>query len=115
MLVTMLPFATDLFGELYRLTAPVTLLSGIMLLTSLSFVAKRLYAYHAGLSHRGALSGDKMAVAMRHSMLAPTLYTLAVAASLFSSVAALAIQVTVVILFAWRSPRLARESVKAEA
>lgn len=115
MFITMLPFATGLVGELYALTAPVTLMSCIMLLTSLSFVAMRFYAYRGGLSHRGRLSRGEMAAAMSHSALAPLLYAVAVAASLVSSPAALAIQFVVVILFVWRSPRLSQESVEPES
>ena len=109
LLITTLPFATGLVGALPALTAPVTLMSGIMLLTSLSFVAMRFHAYRAGLSHRGPLAGGQMAAAMRRSVLAPAMYSVAIVASLISSSAALAIQFAVVLIFAWQSPRLRRE------
>ncbi len=106
--ITMLPFATGMVGELYTLTAPVTIMSSIMLLTSLSFVAMRLYAYRAGHSHRGQLAPGEMTLAMHQSALAPGLYAASVAASFLSSIAALALQFLVVAIFAWRSPRLPR-------
>lgn len=102
--ITLIPFPTGLVGEYPDLKAPLALLSGAMMLASLSFAMMRLYAtVHARLL-KEHISSRQMRASMAQSAIAPVLYAIATALSFVWSPGAIAIQVLVLLLFFLRSP-----------
>jgi uncharacterized membrane protein len=101
--ITLVPFPTGLVGQYPGFTAPLALLSGVMLLTSLSFAGMRFYASFRGRLLRDELSEGEARTAMLQSAVAPVLYALAVGLSFLWPPGAMAIQVLVLALFFLRS------------
>jgi uncharacterized membrane protein len=101
--ITLVPFPTGLVGLYPGFTAPLALLSGVMLLTSLSFAAMRFYASFHGRLLRDELSEGEARTAMLQSAVAPVLYALAVGLSFLWPPGAMGIQILVLALFFLRS------------
>ena len=102
--VNLIPFPTALVGHYPGFTAPLALLSGAMMATSLSFAVMRLYAsFHAQLL-RDHIDLRQAKRAMIQSGIAPLLYALAVVVAFVSPPGSIAIQIGVVLLFFLRSP-----------
>jgi uncharacterized membrane protein len=75
--ITSTPFPTGLVGEYPGTAPPLVLLSGSMLLTSLSLSLMRYYASFVGLLLHDQVSLGERRTAMIQSLTAPALYALA--------------------------------------
>jgi uncharacterized membrane protein len=102
--ITLIPFPTGLVGQYPGFTAPLALLSGVMMATSLSFALMRFYAsYHGRLLH-DHIDKHQVRGAMIQSAIAPILYAAAVGLSFVWPLGAIGIQVLVPAIFFVRSP-----------
>jgi uncharacterized membrane protein len=102
--ITMIPFPTGLVGQYPGFTAPLALLSAVMMATSLSFALMRLYASFHGRLLRDHIDKNQARTAMLQSAIAPILYAAAVGLSFVWPLGAIGIQVLVLAIFFTRSP-----------
>jgi uncharacterized membrane protein len=102
--ITMVPFPTGLVGQYPGFAAPLTLLSGVMLLASLSFALMRLYATLHGRLLRDHITARAARLAMIQSAIAPALYACAVGLSSVNTLGAIVIQLLVPLIFFLRTP-----------
>ena len=102
--ITLTPFPTGLVGQYPGFTAPLAVLSAVMMLASSSFAVMRLYAtFHGELVH-DHIDAKHRRAAMLQSGLAPVLYATALVLAFYWPPGAIAIQVLVLLLFFVRSP-----------
>lgn len=102
--IAMIPFPTALVGQYPGFAAPLALLSGAMLLTSLSFALMRSYASYHGRLMREHVSARAARAGMIQSAAAPLLYLLALVLAFVWPPGSIGIQVGVLLLFFLRSP-----------
>jgi len=102
--VNLIPFPTAMVGEYPAFTAPLALLSGTMMATSLSFAVMRLYASYHGQLLRDHIDSKQAKRGMIQSGVAPALYAVAVAVAFVWPPGSIAIQIGVLVLFFLRSP-----------
>jgi uncharacterized membrane protein len=102
--IALVPFPTGLVGEYPGLTAPLALLSGAMLLCSLSFALMRLYVSFHGRLLRSHFEGRQARAAMAQSAVAPLIYAIAIVLAFVWPPGAVAAQVVVLALFFVRTP-----------
>jgi uncharacterized membrane protein len=96
--MSFVPFPTAFAGEYPASTPALVLLSGTMLGAAASFSAIRIYVLRAhGLMASEAKSAAQMA--LRKSLIAPSLYAIGMVAAFFAPWMAIAIQVLVPIIF----------------
>jgi len=102
--IALMPFPTGLVGQYPGFTAPLALLSGVMMMASLSFAVMRFYAsFHSRLL-REQIDAAQTGKAMLQSATAPVLYALATALAFVWPPGAILIQVLVLVIFFIRSP-----------
>jgi len=102
--ITLVPVPTGLVGEYPRLSAPLAMLSLVMMLTGLSFTAMRVYAFRGRLL-REHIDDDQARAALRLSAVSPLAYGAAFALAFVWPPATIAIQVLVLAFFFLRSPQ----------
>ena len=102
--ITLIPFPTGLVGQYTGLRAPLAMLSGAMMLASLSFALMRLYATFHGRLLKEHIDVRQQRLAMAQSAVAPVLYALATCLSYYWPPGAIGILVLVLVLFFLRSP-----------
>lgn len=111
--ISLIPFPTGLVGAHPGLAAPLALLSGVMMLTSLSFAAMRFYASFCAQLLREHIDPHYARAAMAQSAIAPVLYAIAVVLSFLWPPGAIIIQVLVLMIFFLRSASTHPTSPKA--
>jgi uncharacterized membrane protein len=102
--IALIPFPTALVGEYPGFAAPLALLSGAMMLTSLSFAFMRFYASFHGRMLRGNVDDHTARAGMIQSAAAPLLYLAALALAFVWPPGSIAVQVLVLFVFFLRSP-----------
>jgi TMEM175 potassium channel family protein len=102
--ITLIPFPTGLVGQYPGFVAPLALLSGTMMLTSLSFALMRFYAsFHSRLLQEH-ISVGRARTAMIQSGIAPVLYAAATGLCFVWPLGAIGLQVLVLAIFFIRTP-----------
>lgn len=102
--VSLIPFPTGLVGQYPGMTAPLALLSIVMMFASSSFAAMRLYAtFHAGLL-KSHISPKRAGEAAWRSAMAPLYYAGAAGLAFLWPPGAIAVQVLVLAMFIMRPP-----------
>ena len=96
--MSFVPFPTALVGEYPASTPPLVLLSGTMLGAAATFSAMRMYVLRGhGLIASGAKAAAEMA--LRRSLIAPTMYSIGLAVAFFWPWLSIAIQLLVPAIF----------------
>jgi uncharacterized membrane protein len=102
--VTLIPFPAELIGQYPAFNGPLALLSGTMMLTSLSFMTMRLYVSYHGRLLRDNIDAARTRRAMIQSGIAPLMYAAATGLAFSWPPGAILIQIMVLIIFFLRSP-----------
>ena len=113
--VSLLPFPTGLVGEYPGFAAPLAMLSGTMLVGSLTFAAMRYYASSRGRVMLETIDGYRTRAAMQRTLIGPALYAVALALSFVWSPGAIGMQVIALVLFIFAPPNVHTATNKAEA
>ncbi len=111
--VTLIPFPTSLVGQYPGRTAPLALLSGTMLLASLSFTLMRLYTARRPDLRRGPVARGEERIALIRSALGPAIYACAFVVSFRWPPAAVALQVVALLIFVLGPPNVGGDAGRA--
>ena len=112
--VSLIPFPTGLIGEYPGFAAPVALLSGTMLFSSLIFAVMRYYVSFHGHLLRDAIDPTHAKAAMRRTLIGPALYAVALALAFVWPPGAIASQMIALALFIFGPPNVHTASDDAD-
>jgi uncharacterized membrane protein len=102
--ISLLPFPAGLVGEYPGFAAPLALLSGTMLVGSLTFAVMRYYALFHGHLMREAVDSSRARAAIRRTLIGPALYAVALMLAFVWLPGAVGAQIIALALFVFAPP-----------